>query len=667
MKLIRCYVSSFGKLKNYSYDFNDKLNTIKQDNGWGKSTLATFIKAMFYGLNSSKRNVADNERTKYRTWNSTQMFGGFVEFEWGGKQFKLERYFGTKEAEDTVRLFDGATGKEYTNTDNLGKRIFEVDEEGFLSTTYFSQKDFQAKSNTSLTAKFNSVCEIQNTESFDKAIEKLEDKSKKYKQRGDKGIIADTKREINLVEQKIDSALSSKGIVKTLKSEIEILTQKTQQLNKISLELTDKINNAGKIEVLSVKLNQKEKLLEQRERAKALLDNSDMVLCGKNPNPQELSTLKDCVNDLSGINYSIKQAKTEKERLELEKQSQTKVNAKINSNVIILSLCAVFAILSIVGFCLNFTILGAISVAVSVILLAVFFFVKSSNNKYNNNLYDLMIDKQVQIIENSVKQRDMHVNSINSYLSNYNFDKSLDVNQAIKVIEDALFDKKVAIEKLKELDEQLKEYLSIDGSGLKMQQKFDVASLRSQLNDVQNAYQQNAITLANKRASLKTHEEMESVISDLENKKAQLTEDLERYVSEYKTITLAVEFLKTADENLKIKYRLPLQNSLNKYLNLIDSGKSSANIDIDLNVTVNEPSGQMNTEYYSKGYQNLFEICKRFALTDVLFTGEKPFIILDDPFYNLDDEKLKNALELVKKLSEEYQIIYLICHESRVA
>jgi uncharacterized protein YhaN len=89
------------------------------------------------------------------------------------------------------------------------------------------------------------------------------------------------------------------------------------------------------------------------------------------------------------------------------------------------------------------------------------------------------------------------------------------------------------------------------------------------------------------------------------------------------------------------------------------------NIDIDLNVTIEERGANMAPEYYSKGFQNLFEICKRFALADVLFKDEKPFIILDDPFYNLDDEKLNQSLSLIKKLSEEYQIIYFVCHESR--
>ena len=93
MKLIKCYVSSFGKLQDFTYDFNAGLNTIKQDNGWGKTTLATFIKAMFYGLNDSKRSVSENERLKFKPWGESAKFGGYVQFVWGNDEFVLERYF----------------------------------------------------------------------------------------------------------------------------------------------------------------------------------------------------------------------------------------------------------------------------------------------------------------------------------------------------------------------------------------------------------------------------------------------------------------------------------------------------------------------------------------------------------------------------------------------
>jgi uncharacterized protein YhaN len=40
-------------------------------------------------------------------------------------------------------------------------------------------------------------------------------------------------------------------------------------------------------------------------------------------------------------------------------------------------------------------------------------------------------------------------------------------------------------------------------------------------------------------------------------------------------------------------------------------------------------------------------------------------IILDDPFESLDPIKLEKAKELIKDLSNDWQIIYFTCHESR--
>ena len=68
MILKECYVSSFGKLKDFRYNFNDNLNVINQENGFGKTTFSIFIKSMFYGLNDSKRDVENNERKKYKPW-----------------------------------------------------------------------------------------------------------------------------------------------------------------------------------------------------------------------------------------------------------------------------------------------------------------------------------------------------------------------------------------------------------------------------------------------------------------------------------------------------------------------------------------------------------------------------------------------------------------------
>lgn len=57
----------------------------------------------------------------------------------------------------------------------------------------------------------------------------------------------------------------------------------------------------------------------------------------------------------------------------------------------------------------------------------------------------------------------------------------------------------------------------------------------------------------------------------------------------------------------------------------------------------------------------------RISLIDTIFQdkAQKPFVIFDDPFVNLDDSKLEAAKNFIRKLSENYQIVYLTCHNSR--
>ena len=56
MKLIKCHIENFGKLSDFTYDFTDGCNTVCEENGWGKSTLAAFLRVMLFGFrNEGKR------------------------------------------------------------------------------------------------------------------------------------------------------------------------------------------------------------------------------------------------------------------------------------------------------------------------------------------------------------------------------------------------------------------------------------------------------------------------------------------------------------------------------------------------------------------------------------------------------------------------------------
>lgn len=80
MKLVRCHIENFGGLSDIDFSFEDGLTVLYQPNGFGKSTLAAFIKAMLYGFpRTAKRSLSENDRKKYLPWQGGK-YGGFLIF-----------------------------------------------------------------------------------------------------------------------------------------------------------------------------------------------------------------------------------------------------------------------------------------------------------------------------------------------------------------------------------------------------------------------------------------------------------------------------------------------------------------------------------------------------------------------------------------------------------
>jgi DNA repair exonuclease SbcCD ATPase subunit len=127
----------------------------------------------------------------------------------------------------------------------------------------------------------------------------------------------------------------------------------------------------------------------------------------------------------------------------------------------------------------------------------------------------------------------------------------------------------------------------------------------------------------------------------------------------------ARELLTRAKENLSGSYLKPLCDGFTKYLNAFgEDGKFMIDTDLVLNI---ESGGKIRPlGFFSAGTREMLDICMRLALVETLFKNEPPFVILDDPFTNLDERKLRGAKRLVLKLSGEYQIIYFTCHGSRM-
>ena len=145
MRILSCYIAGFGKLVNKKIDLKE-LTVIKQDNGWGKTTFADFIRCMFYGLDGGrKKEIAENDRTHYRPW-SGGTFGGALTFEYAGKVYCVERTFGQTPVQDFARVLDSNQMVCYSfgeKAEKLGETLFGMDSESYRRCVYVPQSEIE--------------------------------------------------------------------------------------------------------------------------------------------------------------------------------------------------------------------------------------------------------------------------------------------------------------------------------------------------------------------------------------------------------------------------------------------------------------------------------------------------------------------------------------------
>ncbi|MCQ2387680.1 MAG: hypothetical protein MJ066_04470, partial [Clostridia bacterium] len=552
----------------------------------------------------------------------------------------------------------------FSNKEELGTRIFKIDEEGFLSTTFFSQRDMEVKSNTSLTNKFNESCDVKDSLLFDKAVAKIKEKASKYSYSGNRGIIPETKTKLFEINNKIDISKSALLNENALKEEAQKLVNDIDNDKKELEDLRKSFAVAGRAEAISIKKQRIEKLNSDRQEETEKINSANAILNGNKITEEQASSLNKCIADLSNTKSKIEIAKSDINSIKAQEKTVEKSHVK-NTNISFILFALVFAVLGVVMLFLSGTaskIFSGFLFCFAVVFAVMFFFKGNKKSNENNAISELIKTKQSEL-QGYLDVEKTYVENIEKFLSNFNASGSYSEKlNSIILSQNIISESK---KKIAEIDKE-KESLAIDKDVSLSDFSLNAVEIKKKIETVENELNRKSGILSNVKTRISACEVEANSLLEYESIKTELTEKLENSNKDLEILKCTLDFLKEADENLKVNYRAPLEESLNKYLNLITGNKIEAKIDVDLKVSISDNGSDRQADYFSKGYQNLFEICKRFALIDVLFTEEKPFIILDDPFYNLDDEKLKLALDLLKKLQGSYQIMYFVCHESRV-
>ncbi|MBO4421277.1 MAG: AAA family ATPase [Lachnospiraceae bacterium] len=301
MRLLSCHIENFGKLHEFDMDFDNGLNVILQDNGWGKSSLAAFLKVMFYGFaGDAKRSISDNERKRFKPWQGGT-YGGRIVFEKNGKTYLLTRIFGEKELEDSFELRDYETNlisKDFST--KIGEELFGINRESFMRSVFIGQNDSVTSSTDDIASKVGKlVDDSDDLSNYDNAVKTLTEKLNALTPRRATGSISRRKDEITKYERMVKEGEGIRGSIEEQEKKLEMARVTLKQL------LRTREENSKLQKQLSEE-KAKEAVFSERERLKAAVAAKDTELNNNRKNFKDEVPPMDEINGILPVSHSLK-------------------------------------------------------------------------------------------------------------------------------------------------------------------------------------------------------------------------------------------------------------------------------------------------------------------------------------------------------------------------
>jgi len=292
VKINNLHITAFGKLEDLTLTLKPGMNLIEGDNEFGKSTILSFIRAMFYGFSQrSQTRMRDNDRRKFTPWNGNS-FGGSIEFEHEGKTYLLEKVFLKRRADDRTALTLLPSGQKLDLAQkDVGEYLFAISEAEFVNTVFVGQLSSNILNTEKETDDISSrLANLAGTGSELFSHEEIKARltgaaSKLAALRGQGGLIPRIEDELADLEEKEREIDESEGQTDILQTEITVGRDRQKAIREeivhVSGQLEEKqkqrdslIGDHQRQEILLQTALQKERIQKAQTSAKAEFDRA---------------------------------------------------------------------------------------------------------------------------------------------------------------------------------------------------------------------------------------------------------------------------------------------------------------------------------------------------------------------------------------------------------
>lgn len=658
MRLISCHIENFGKLHDYTVDFTEGANIICEENGWGKSTLAAFIRAMFYGLEGErKRSIEENECKRYTPWQGG-IFGGQLTFETKGKQYIVTRTFNEQEEFEIRDAKTNLISNDYSG--KLGEELFKVNRESFMRTVFIGHADCETTATDDVNAKIGNLAENTNDlNSYETANARLKEILNSLTPSRKTGSISRRKNEITELERNVSAKKDIKNNLKNVQSRRQEEVKKYHQLKDEVDAVTKELRRVSALQEVIAKKGQWENLKQDLQNTRSRF--SDTV-----PEMQEVEAVQLGLREMEKAAERIasyEMTEAEKEQLSAlgmiqEQKMNTPLLLQIVGGVTVIVALIVMLITSVgVGIVLA---LAGVSVAISGMI-----YDKKSKEaeKLRRSVLTHLEDKKQKMLT-AKADYELRCNKINDFLAKYGFEPASNLQTQLLKIRDDVQSYTDAYKKLETFEQ------GVDLSVLTAVTKSEEALSLQELNEKLSILTENRELCYERIGGMNADlESLQMQYEEWEENKIRLAElkNLqEQETQKYNHIKKVQEYLAKAKESITNRYSAPILESFKTYYEMITSDVAEEyHIDANINVTKDEQGKQRETNTLSAGYRDLIGVCLRVALVDAMYKEERPVLVMDDPFTNLDDGKIEKAKQFLELVAEKYQVIYFTCSEAR--
>ena len=644
MKITEIDIKEFGGLKDFKKTFESGANMIFEPGGFGKSTVASFIKAMLYGFPAySGADVNRNLRLKMTPWSGND-FGGTMTVETDeGKKYRIERIFSAKGYTDTVYAYDAETGE--IETELLpypGERLLKVGGENFDRCVYTPQNRIKTDNDVSLTARLGRALEEHGGgASLEKAAGVLNESLEGLA--GEEGRLKKITAEIDKVKKQIKAADAKRARqlsdvkrradlkAKIVKYEAEIELLKSNTIPQVEINKTaalyqkierQKQDKQRQIEAMKGHLTgyrltdgEKEELQGYLDRIKEL---DEVAAAGRTEGEEAKDNKETSGKESEALKDGLKKKKLGWLRFFTKKPEKEVLQPVVSCQEIAAPPAAEEP---------EYLHERALSAEKALLLGALIF--KGADSTEKLERFMLTYESDLAALETAKKD----INDFDDTLS--------EIKAGLKDTDDELlarkfteddFDVKIPQKRLKYLETSVKNMIAevghIEGAAAAgAETPIPRAALKQLYNNL-----------------VKDRDEMEYVIYCIDS---------------------AVYHLGEGREQLLNNYAPPLKANMAGYMQELSfAGEGRATVDSDLNISIVEDGAPRDLGYFSQGLQDLGYFALRMAMLDLIYKTEKPFVVLDEPFVNFDDRHMEMARALIKKIAADKQVIYMTSQEA---